>query len=553
MIVFGSRSSELALTQTRHVAALLRARTGAEVRIEVLETTGDRVTERPLAAIGVKGAFTVELEEALRAGRIAAAVHSLKDLPVDDPPDLVLGAIPERVDPTDVLLVAPHAHDPGAGALPLRHSARVGTSSPRRGLALQALRGDLRFLDIRGNVPTRVAKVRRGDYDAALFAAAGLDRLGLDLGDLRRVPVPIDLLPPAPGQGALAVQCRRDDQATRALLAAIHDAGAARCVQAERDLLAAMGGGCSLPLGVLATAEPGGEFRLQAALFGGSPAVALRADQRGTDLPALVRTIAAPWAPLIGAPLHGQRVLVLRPGGMGGDLAQSLAVAGASVECVAWTRTEELPPDRTALAAVCAAPALAFTSARAVERFAALAPECRRALAAARTFAVGAATAAALRAAGASPLVADGSGGSALAAHLAAALPRGSAVGFPCALERHAGLERDAAAAGLRVVPLPLYRTVADPAAPDARGPADVVLLTSPSAVRAWLQRPRRPVVRHCVAIGPATAAAMRDAGLRVAAEAPRADLAPVVAALRTCLPSAGPAPAAALHPYPKP
>ncbi|MBM4061895.1 MAG: hydroxymethylbilane synthase, partial [Planctomycetes bacterium] len=465
VIVLGSRTSELALTQTRAVAELLRAATGCDCRIETMETVGDKVLERPLAAIGTKGAFTAELEDALRAGRIDAAVHSLKDLPVDDPPGLVLGAVPERVDTADVLLIRPEAVAAGAapGAIPLRQGARVGTSSPRRCLSLQVARPDLQFADIRGNVGTRAGKVLRGDYDAAVFAAAGLDRLRLDLQGLVRWQIPVDLLPPAPGQGALAVQCRADDERTRGLLQRIHDEDAARCVAAERALLAALGGGCSLPLGALAQATPQG-CRMTAALFGGTPAAVLRAAATGPDFAAVVAELAAPWLPLIGAPLQGQRVALLRIDGDGGDLAAALAIAGARVVPVALTRAIDLPAEPQAVAAVAAAPALAFASARAVERFRTVLGTAGLACRAAQVFAIGPTTAAAARALGLPVHVADGSGGSALAGLAARSLPRGSRIGFPCAADRNPGFEAGAAAAGLLVLPLPLYRVEADPA-----------------------------------------------------------------------------------------
>jgi len=533
VIVFGSRSSDLALTQTRHVAGLLAAATGIDYRIEVIETTGDRVLERPLAAIGTKGAFTVELEQALRDGRVDAAVHSLKDLPVDDPQDLVIGAVPERIDPADVLLVRPEAFDAGAapGSVPLRHGARVGTSSPRRGLALQVVRPDLRLLDIRGNVGTRVGKVRSGDYDAAVFAAAGLDRLRLDVHDLVRWQVPAALLPPAPGQGALAVQCRKDDRRVRELLGAIHDPAAAACVAAERALLAALGGGCSLPLGALATVTTSG-CRIDAALFGGAPAAALRACAEGSDFAAVVAQLAAPWQSLIGAPLQGLRIAVVRPDGAGGDLAAALAVAGASVEPLALTRSIDLPVDQQALAAVAAAPTLAFASARAVELFGALLQRSGLRPTATTAFAIGPTTAAAVLALGLLPAAADGSGGAALAALAAVGLPRGSVLGFPCAEGRNPVFEAAAAHAGLVVLPLPLYRIEANA---DARLPAvppDVVLFTAPSAVAAFRSHRVQFAGTRLVAIGPTTAAAMHGAGLVVDAAASSAAIGPIVTAL---------------------
>jgi hydroxymethylbilane synthase len=533
VIVFGSRSSDLAMTQTRHVAELLRAATGCDYRIDSMETVGDKVLERPLAAIGTKGAFTFELEDALRAGRIDAAVHSLKDLPVEDPQGLVLGAVPERVDSADVLLIRPEAFDPtaGPGVIPLKRGGRLGTSSPRRSLALQVARPDLQFADIRGNVGTRVGKVRRGDYDAAVFAAAGLDRLHFDLQGLVRWQVPAALLPPAPGQGALAVQCRADDSRMRAMLAKIHDPVAAACVAAERALLAALGGGCSLPLGALATVTPTG-CRIHAALFGGSPAAVLRAEAAGADFATVVAELGRPWQPLIGAPLQGLDLALLRADADGGDLAAALAIAGAQVTTIAVTRAAEVAPAPTEFAAVAAAPALAFASARAVERFAELLRKSGQSLRANHIFAVGPTTAAAARRFGLPVDTADGSGGKALAAMAAARLPAGTAIGVPCAMGRNPGFETDATAAGLRVLALPIYRIENDPQArfPD-RAP-HALLFASPSCVHAFRDSGWRPAGARFCAIGPTTAEALRSAGLPVAAAATSASTAAILEAL---------------------
>lgn len=532
MIVFGSRSSDLALYQTRHVAGLLKAATGCDVRIETMETIGDKVLERPLAAIGTKGAFTVELEDALRAGRIDAAVHSLKDLPVEDPAGIVLGAVPERVDTADVLLIRPEAFDPKAppGAIPLLPGRKLGTSSPRRCLALQVARPDLQFADIRGNVGTRVGKVRKGDYDAAVFAAAGLDRLKFDTKGLVRWQIPLGLLPPAPGQGALAVQCRADDARMRGLLAKIHDQNAANSVAAERGLLGALGGGCSLPLGALARVTPQG-CRMQAALYGGSPAAVLHAEALGPDFATVVAQLAKPWQPLIGAPLQGLRLGLLRADAEGGDLAASLAIAGASVTGVALTRTVDLPAGKDAVAKLAAAPALAFASARAVDRFRALLAQHGLSCRAGHVFAVGPATATAARSLGLPVDTADGSGGKALAAIAALRLPRGTAIGFPCADGRNPAFENDATAAGFAVVALPVYRVEADPEFRAPAQPFDVLLFAAPSAVAAFHNSAWRPVARHC-AIGPTTAAALREAGLRVDAAAAGASIGAIVTAL---------------------
>jgi hydroxymethylbilane synthase len=243
----GTRGSRLALWQAEHVAACLRREhPGLAVELLVLATAGDRVLDVALSKVGDRGLFTRELEEALVEGRIDVAVHSLKDLPTEMPDALALGAVLEREDPRDAL-VGPWTG--GVDGLP--DGARVGTSSLRRRAQLLARRPDLRVVELRGNVPTRLAKRERGECDAAVLALAGLRRLGLEHA-VGTVLEPRAMLP-APGQGALAVQCRRADRGVPALLAAVDHAPTRLAVAAERGLLARLEGGCQVPVGCLAT------------------------------------------------------------------------------------------------------------------------------------------------------------------------------------------------------------------------------------------------------------------------------------------------------------
>jgi hydroxymethylbilane synthase len=242
----GTRGSRLALWQADHVAARLRREhPGLGVERVVLSTAGDRVVDVALSKVGDKGLFTRELEEALVEGRVDVAVHSLKDLPTEMPDGLALGAVPEREDPRDAL-VGPFTG--GLDGLPA--GARVGTSSLRRRAQLLARRPDLRVVDLRGNVPTRLEKVERGECDAAVLALAGLRRLGLEHA-AGCVLEPEEMLP-AVGQGALAVQCRRGDSHVRALLGPLDHGPTRLAVAAERGLLARLEGGCQVPVGCLA-------------------------------------------------------------------------------------------------------------------------------------------------------------------------------------------------------------------------------------------------------------------------------------------------------------
>lgn len=247
----GTRRSLLARWQTARIREALRLRGVASAEIPIT-TEGDRVLDRPLPDIGGKGVFTAALEEALRAGAIDFAVHSLKDLPIEQPADLVVAAVCMRSDPRDVL-VARERHT--LRSLP--PGATVGTSSTRRIAQLRAVRPDLDLLPLRGNVDTRVRKARDGEYDGIVIAAAGVERLGLGVTITEYLPFEVML--PAPGQGALAVQCRAGDQATGELLAALDDPDARAATDAERAFLAGVGGGCAAP--VAALAEVSGEHR----------------------------------------------------------------------------------------------------------------------------------------------------------------------------------------------------------------------------------------------------------------------------------------------------
>jgi len=242
----GTRGSRLALWQADHVAARLRREhPGLGVERVVLSTAGDRVVDVALSKVGDKGLFTRELEEALDEGRVDVAVHSLKDLPTEMPDGLALGAVPEREDPRDALV------GPWTGGLDgLPAGARVGTSSLRRRAQLLARRPDLRVVDLRGNVPTRLEKRERGECDAAVLALAGLRRLGLEHA-AGCVLEPEEMLP-AVGQGALAVQCRRGDSRVEALLGPLDHGPTRLAVAAERGLLARLEGGCQVPVGCLA-------------------------------------------------------------------------------------------------------------------------------------------------------------------------------------------------------------------------------------------------------------------------------------------------------------
>jgi hydroxymethylbilane synthase len=244
MLTIGSRGSQLALWQAHWIQARLEE-LGEQCRIQVIRTTGDKITDVALSQVGTKGLFTKEIEEALLAGAIDVAVHSLKDMPTELPEGLTLAAIPEREDPRDALI--------GRRLADLAPGARVGTGSLRRASQLRALRPDLQIEDIRGNVDTRLRKLDDGRYDAIVLASAGLRRLGLE----NRIAEIFDpsVMCPAVGQGALAVETRDDNGPAFHIAKRLEDSDTRAAVTAERAVLASLGGGCQAPMGAHATVE----------------------------------------------------------------------------------------------------------------------------------------------------------------------------------------------------------------------------------------------------------------------------------------------------------
>ena len=245
----GSRGSQLALWQANHIAILLRER-GHEVEIEIIHTTGDKITDVALAKVGTKGMFTKEIEEALAAGRVDLAVHSLKDLPTELPAGFEIAAISNREDPRDAFCSRLYSK---IKDLPQR--ARVGTSSLRRQAQLKAIHPDLDIHPLRGNVDTRLRKLEQGEYDAIILAAAGLKRLGKT--ELIQQIIPAEIMCPAAGQGALAIEIRADDEPMRTALAFLDDPATRAATTCERALLNRLGGGCQVPIGAFAEMQNG--------------------------------------------------------------------------------------------------------------------------------------------------------------------------------------------------------------------------------------------------------------------------------------------------------
>ncbi len=549
----GTRGSELARAQSGHVADALVA-LGHEVELVLIRSEGD-VCAGSLRDAGGLGVFAAALRCAILAGDVDFAVHSLKDLPTSEVPGLVLAAIPPREDPSDVLC----ARD-GHTLASLPSGARVGTGSPRRAAQLRARRPDLVVVEIRGNVGTRLARVlgsttTDADLDAVVLAHAGLARLGR----LHAATDHLDLLP-APGQGALALECRASDVATRAALAALDHAGSRAAVTAERGLLAELEAGCAAPVGALAVVADG-VLALSAVVLSVEGAATLEVHLTtplGENPETLGRTAAsdllargaaditplgasrasrlgefhgqALWAPGTHASLVGRRVLVPRADG---PLAHALRAAGAEVDAIPVTSLRPLE----------------FTLAKGSDWLVLTAPAGVRALTDAgidlsqvadHIACVGPATADAVRAAGATVDLVPGRPSA--VEELVAVFPDGPG-SVVCA---GSALARPALADGLRargwdVTTVSTYTTdtlpVAPTGLPDVWPTYDAVLLTSGSVARALVALVGTPApATRIVALGRPSAHVAREVGLPVHATAATPDGPGVLAALVAAL-----------------
>jgi hydroxymethylbilane synthase len=274
----GSRGSQLALWQANHIAGQLREHEH-EVEIETIHTTGDKILDVSLSKVGAKGIFTKEIEEALVRKQIDLAVHSLKDLPTELADEFEIAAIPAREDPRDALCSTKYF-----AVEDLPHRAKVGTSSLRREAQLRAIRPDLIIHPLRGNVDTRLRKLESGEYEAIILALSGLRRLGRT--ELVRQVMPIELMCPAAGQGALAIEIRAGDDDVRSTLMFLDDKTARSETECERALLKKLGGGCQVPIGANAKFS-GGTLHLEALVASPDGKTILRDSGQGEDAAAL--------------------------------------------------------------------------------------------------------------------------------------------------------------------------------------------------------------------------------------------------------------------------
>lgn len=519
----GSRGSQLALWQARRIASRL-AELGVETEIEIIRTTGDKITDVPLARVGSKGLFTKEIEDALLEGRIDLAVHSLKDLPVELPEGLALAAVPERESPFDAVV--------GKRLDELPQGACVGTSSLRRAAQLRRLRPDLRIEDIRGNLDTRLRKLDEGQYEAILLASAGLRRLGW----AERIAEILDpgRMCPAVGQGALAVETRQAPDRAFEICAQLDDKAARRAVEAERALLGALGGGCQVPLGAYAELREG-QLELRAVVADpGSGEVFACVEEGPAGEPQALGRRAAEKLLAAGArrviatvnphalPLAGQTIVVTRARKQAGALSQRLRALGAEVielPLIEFQALDFAIPDWGAYDWAI------FTSANGVEFFF----ERVEPRPGPKLCAIGPATAAALRARGLEPdVIPPEFVGESVVEALREAGIGGRRVLLARAEEARDVIPAELARMGAGVDVLAVYRT-APPAGIEQKAREvfetirpDWVTLTSSSTVRHLMAAvPARLLAGVKLAsIGPVTSQTAREAGLEITVEA---------------------------------
>lgn len=490
-LVIGTRGSRLALWQADHIEARLKA-SGHSTEQRIIKTQGDRVQDLSFDKLEGKGFFTKEIENELLSGAIDLAVHSCKDLETRDPDGLHIAAIAGRAACEELLIIRADAVD-ASQVLSLGCGAVVGTSSARRKSQIRMFRPDITITDLRGNVPTRVEKLRTGDYDAILLAKAGIDRLGLDLSEFQVRVLDPRWFVPAPAQGALAVQSRRDDVRANNAAEGLHDDAAALCVGLERAVLFGYRGGCQVPLGVHAVRTLNG-FSLWASGARTQEAMPVRVHLVGSD----ANVLASEAVDRLRRAPRSLRVLITREHEPEGVLSRSLFAHGIPVsgqqlltaEAVAFTMPADF--DR-----------IFFTSRNAVRYFVRGGGD----LNVARCDAIGSGTAEELRKHGADvAFIGDGPDTPTIAAGYADRFAT-QRVLFPCAETGLRTVQR-AMPAG-HVIDLPVYRMrpVEIASVPEA----DVVIVTSPEHATALHGLKPLGSFTHRIAMGTSTAQRIRE------------------------------------------
>jgi hydroxymethylbilane synthase len=529
----GTRGSELALWQARLVRALLLQKAGVDAELVIIKTQGDRDQSATFDKMEGKGFFTKEIEDSLVNHSIDIAVHSLKDLQTRMPDGLVLGGLIERADRRDMLLIRPEAADdsPACGGLHLREGARIGTTSARRVAQLQFLRSDLNVVPLRGNVPTRLRKLREGEFDAILIATAGVERLQLSLEGLRVHRLHESVFVPAPGQGALAVQIRQNDAATRDAVAKISDPGLADSIWLEREILRRLEGGCLLPLGTSVDAA-GNYFRLRTFLGTGNPRKPRRfviAGQHKESVAAHAVTFLQGIAPTPPESAGRIRVWITRESARAGEFCADCDPARFDVAAIpVFLAVRAGSPElRTQVMTGLAKYAwVLFTSQTTVTEFAGVMRDTGASLSPqTHIAAVGNKTARAIKHQGwRLDFVSETPDARSLGEQFISYVhDSADPILFPCGAKASADLEAIASESGLHLERLVCYDTVEHPdlaltlmALPDP----DAAVFTSPSAVNFLMARRALPTHIPVVSIGPSTTDALVTAGFPIVWEA---------------------------------
>lgn len=523
-IRIGSRGSDLALWQARHVQGLLREKAGVESDITIIHTKGDNLQNVSFNQIEGKGFFTKEIEEALLAGQIDLAVHSLKDLPTEMTPGLEVAAFSDREDPRDILLIHAGAVDESQNP-PMIRGARVGTSSNRRKKQIANLRPDVQVVEVRGNVPTRLRKLASRDFDALIMAHAGLKRLDLDLTPFRTVVFDPTRFIPNPAQGILGLQIRSGDAATAEAVRRLNVGRSEAIVRAERGLLARMQGGCQLALGAYAFEEKG-IYRYYAFWdeLNGRPSHAFNGESSDPERLAVDAYYAFMKA---ARRLENTTVMLTRPEHQADEWKTALEEFGANV--ISFPTIRIVPEvNQDDMSGVVRELSqwnwILFTSSNSVDIFTSqLDVHKARIATTTRVAAIGKSTEAALIAKGLTvDFVPSKSNAKDLAVEwLDHTTPSGHVL-IPCAHKADDTLEKHLAAHGLKVRRLNLYHTQLpdkhDLPAMD-RDP-DYLVFASPSAFEYFLEIAALPKTTRMISIGPKTSERIRASGAVVFAEA---------------------------------
>lgn len=497
-IIIGSRGSELALWQANYVKGLLEA-LSVEVEIKIIKTQGDVFFNLNIQKLEGKGFFTKELEEELLKGTIDLAVHSYKDLPTQSPPGLCIGAVSSREDPADLLLINPRSVDVKR-TFSLVHNAVVGTSSPRRKAQLLSHRSDLQMQDLRGNVPTRLQKLRDGGFDAILIARAGINRLGLDLKDFHVENVSATEIIPAPAQGALALQIRQNDKQLEEKLSFINNPETAVVINIEREILRLFQGGCQSPMGIYCRKEKENYlvWTCKSDTYDQFPDRLFMADPEPIGLPARV------VAHYNAQKSKMKSVFISRELNQGGYLQTYLQKKGVKLEGRSLIRTFPIihKMDSSILSRV---DWIFFNSKNAVEYFFDLKPKLPEHV---QLGVVGRGSESALRERGREAAFVGEASDTSMVARKFSTLVEGKTVLFPQAKDSLRSIQM-----GLgpetKSIDLPVYETEADQNG--GYSDAEILIFTSPSNVSSYLERNFIESGQKVIAIGKSTGSKLEE------------------------------------------